>query len=76
MNEKLIVFYRDRNIPFYSLDFVGVHGASKLLDQGTASVSELGGTCFRHPKPVVRRKAILFNAIAFQMSQAQDELGG
>ena len=74
MDEELIVFYRDRNIPFHSLNFVRVHGASQLLDQGTASVPEFAGTCFRHPEPVIRRKAILFNAIALEMCQPNDEL--
>ena len=30
---------------------------------------------FRDSKPIVRRKAILFNTIALKMSQAEDELG-
>lgn len=35
-----IVPYRDRDTLFQSLNFVGFHGASELLDQGTATVPE------------------------------------
>ena len=38
--KKLVVSYRDRDTPFHGLNFVRIHGASELLDQSTAPVSE------------------------------------
>ena len=36
VGKELIVFYSDRNIPFQSLNFVRLHGAPELFDQGAA----------------------------------------
>jgi hypothetical protein len=74
VGKELIVFYCDRNIPFHSLDFVRSHGAPQLLNQGTAPMPEFAGTRFRHAEPIIRRKAILFNAISFKMGQPNNEL--
>jgi hypothetical protein len=74
VRKELIRFYRDRNIPFQSLNFVRLHGAPELFDQGAAPVSEFAWARFRHPEPVIRRKTILFNAIALEMCQPNDEL--
>ncbi|MGC2186507.1 MAG: hypothetical protein WA637_24785 [Terriglobales bacterium] len=69
MGKELILFHRDCYVPFQSLDLVRFHGAPELLDQGTAPVPEFAWTRFCHPEPVIRRKAILFNAIALEMRQ-------
>jgi hypothetical protein len=46
--KQLVIFYHDRDATFQSLDFMRFHGAPELLDEGTAPVSKLAGTCFRH----------------------------
>jgi hypothetical protein len=40
VGKEPIIFYRECDIPFHSLDFVRFHRAPQLLDQGTASMSE------------------------------------
>src|ERR1700730_15098778 len=52
------------------------HGATELLDQGTAPVPELGRIFFGQSKPVICRKTILFNAIAFEMGEPNHKLSG
>jgi hypothetical protein len=54
-------------------------GFTVLLNFSTRvrlTMSECAGISLCHPKPVVRRKAILFNAIALYVSEAEDELSG
>jgi hypothetical protein len=44
--EQLVLFYGDRNAMLHSLNFVRLHGAAEMLDQGTAAISKLVGTGF------------------------------
>ena len=41
VGKELIVFYSDRNIPFQSVNFVRLHAAPELFDQGVAPLPKL-----------------------------------
>jgi len=59
VGKELIVFDRDRYVPFQSLDLVRFHGASELLDQGTAPALE-----FARSYTSVENKGTLLESIS------------
>ncbi len=73
--KQFIVFHRSRDIPFQALDLICFNGIPKLFNQSASPVPKFAGIRLRQTEPVIRRETVLFNAIAFQMCEADDKLG-